>query len=158
MINDTIGKLISSIEFKEWKAKNPDSYLAHLFVMFGQDEPQVGYFNPNHTITTFIVSEIIKVMPEAKPLQEEKQKLLPLELDKIKLTVEQAMEKAEELQRQEFSQEIPVKKFLILQKLELGQVFNITFLTQTFNTLNIKIDSETGEIIEKSLKKLMEFS
>jgi len=158
MITKDIEKLENNEKFKEWKTTHPDSYLAHFFKMFGKDEPQLGYYNKDGTITTFIIADEITILPEAKVLQEHKQKLEPLETDKIKLSLDDAMQKAEDIQKKEYPQDTPIKKFAIIQHLEIGQVFNITFLTQTFNTLNIKIDSETGEIKEKSLKKLMEFS
>jgi hypothetical protein len=158
MITKYLEKLENSKEYKEWKNTHQDSYLAHFFKMFGKDEPQLGYYNKDGTITTFVIADEITIIPEAKVLQENKKKLEPLELSKIKLSLDDAMQKAENLQKQEYPQDTPIKKFAIIQHLEVGQVFNITFLTQTFNTLNIKLDSETGEIKEKSLKKLMEFT
>ena len=43
-----------------------------------------------------------------------------------------------------------MKKIMILQSLPapLGTVWNVTFVLQTFQTLNIKIDVQTGEVKE----------
>ena len=35
-------------------------------------------------------------------------------------------------------------------------MYNFTFITQTFQTLNVKIDSKTGDVIEHKLYSLMD--
>ena len=53
---------------------------------------------------------------------------------------------ADDLQKKEYSVHAPAKKIVIIQSLDIGQVWNITFLTKTFKTLNVKIDSQDGSI------------
>ena len=57
----------------------------------------------------------------------------------------------------EYKQETPFKIITILQKLDIGQVYNITYVTQSFKVLNFKIDSSNGKVLKKSLKSIMEF-
>ena len=48
-----------------------------------------------------------------------------------------------------------MKKIIaIIQNLDKEQIWNVTFLTQSFKTLNLKIKSDNGEIIEKKLDSL----
>ena len=46
----------------------------------------------------------------------------------------------------------------ILQNLgEFGNIWNITYVTHSFKTLNIKINAENGKILHHSLDSLMDF-
>jgi uncharacterized protein YpmB len=53
-------------------------------------------------------------------------------------------------------QEIPTKKIFILQQKE-SPIWNITYLTQSLNILNMKINAETGQIIEEKIESAMNF-
>lgn len=53
-------------------------------------------------------------------------------------------------------QEIPSKKIFILQQKE-SPIWNITYLTQSLNILNMKINAETGQIIEEKIESAMNF-
>ena len=50
-----------------------------------------------------------------------------------------------------------MKTIVILQTLE-KQLYNITFVTQTFGTLNIHVDSNNGEILEDQFTSLMDIA
>ena len=47
-----------------------------------------------------------------------------------------------------------MKEVVILQNLDVGQVWNITYITKSFQTLNIKIDAETGDVLEDKLHQI----
>lgn len=157
-------KLLDSLEdndeFKKWKEKHKDSYLAHVFRMEGGDSPEsclVGYYNKDDTITTFEIDgsdiclksceEIFK--PEGKTVKE-------LNMEKVRLAFDQIRNIADELRKKEYKSEIPTKKIFILQNIDMGQVWNITIVTASFNALNIKIDASTGEVLKHSLTSLMQ--
>ena len=49
---EILEKVEGSSEFKEWKEKNQESYLAHGFIELGKDNEvlgpwQIGYYNPD---------------------------------------------------------------------------------------------------------------
>ena len=70
----------------------------------------------------------------------------------VKLGLGDILDKIEKFQKEKYPKELILKKIVILQNLEnFGNVWNITFFTQSFNTLNIKIRSDNGEIIEDTL-------
>lgn len=149
--------LSQNSKFKEWKSKNQNSYLVHFF-KFGNQEWEIGYYNPNDTITSFVIKKnTIEIIPETKIFKKNKRKLKKLELKKIKVDYEESIEIATKFREKKYKNEKPVEIILILQKLDIGQVYNITFLTQNFNTLNIKIDTETGKVIKDLLKPLISF-
>jgi len=157
-----IDKLTKNSEFKKWKKDNPDTILAHLFMMNdapNKDSWQIGYYNvKSNKITTFIIEkDDIKIIPEANIFKKDNDTIKELKIDKVKVTYEKAEELAQKLQKEKYSKEIPLKTIAILQHLDLGQVWNITFVTRSFNTLNIKIDSESGKVLKDGLVSFMEF-
>ncbi len=154
---DALKKLNKSSEFNDWKNKHKDSYLSYGFIMIASDvqqDWQLGYYNPgNDTLTSFSVNERVIKNPDAE-IFKNKSKVQRLDTRKVKINLNKALRIAETLQKEKYSAHIPIKKIIILQNLDLGQVWNITYVTQSFKTLNIKINSETGEILKYDLVDL----
>lgn len=154
--------LESSKEFKGFKTKNKEAFLTHVFYMLDEANEncvQIGYYNPKKDkITTFIIDgKSITKTPEAEVFKEEKTVIKDLDLKTVKLWVDDAVEIAEKLQKDKYPSDAPIKKIAILQHLPLGQVWNITFVTATFKTLNIKVDSESGKVVAEKLISIAEF-
>lgn len=158
-VQKKIAKITSNALFKEWHNANKNCFLAHLFVML--DEPnkntiQAGFYNPEkEKMTTFILTGDRVQKTEEQEVLKKEGKIEKLELGKIKLSVEDALSKAEEVFKE--YKDILLKKFFIIQNAEGHTMFNITYLTKTFKTVNIKIDAETGEVFKHSSQKLMNF-
>ena len=159
-IKELIEKLESSKEFKEWKKENYASSLVHVFKMFDEankDDWQIGFYNPDDTITTFIIGkEGIQILPEAEIFKKPDAKIMKLSVEDIKVELDEAIGDARKFQEKEYPNEKPTKEIVILQKLDRGLVYNITFVTQAFNTLNIKIDAKTGKVVHHKLMSLMD--
>ena len=160
-IKDTLKRLEESSEFKKWKKNHKDSFLAHIFKMLddaNRDDWQIGYYNKDDTITTFIITkDDIKIAETENIFKKPDAKIEKLEEEKIKIDITNALETAEKTQAKEYKQETPYKIITILQKLNIGQVYNITYVTQSFKVLNFKIDSSTGKILKKTLQPIMDF-
>ena len=157
---EALGILEKSKEFKDWKKKNPDTYLSNGFIVVenADDNWRIGYYHEkSNKITSFNIGKKIIVEPEEEVFKKEKTKVEALDLEKIKLDLAEAVALANNLQKEEFSTEIPTKIIAIIQNLKIGQIWNITFITQSFNSLNFKIKSENGKIVEKKLTSLLEF-
>lgn len=158
-LHEILAKLTRHPLFKEWHEKNKEYFLAHAFVML--DEPnkntwQIGFYNPEkEKMVTFFVADTIKKTDEQEVLKSEGA-IKPLMPEKVKLTVEEALKKAEECFKE--YKELPIKHFFIIQHTEGHNMFNITYFTQSLKTINIKIDSETGEIIKHSKQDLAQFA
>ncbi|AJF61646.1 TPA: hypothetical protein HA239_03855 [Candidatus Woesearchaeota archaeon] len=157
---EAIGKLQKSKEFKDWKKNSPNSVLTYAFLMISPDvekEWQVGYFNPKQeTISTFTISEKIHRNPDSEMLKAGS--IRELDVPKVKVEFDKALDTARRLQQKEYPEHKAEKKMMILQKLGIGQVWNLTYITKTFKTLNIKIDSSSGEILKHELLELFTFS
>jgi len=157
---EEIKRLESSQEFREHIKKNPDIFLAHVFYMFDEANKgviQAGYYSKKKdTISTFIIEkEKICFNCEDRVFREQKTAIKPLDLSRVKIDVSEALEIADKMQKEKYPVHVPLKKIAILQHLPAGQVWNITFLTQSFKTLNIKIDSETKKIISENLVSII---
>ncbi|MBD3164619.1 hypothetical protein GF323_05460 [Candidatus Woesearchaeota archaeon] len=161
-LKEKLAALQKSKIFLDWKKKNKDSYLAHIFRMFDEANKgiwQFGYYNPDDTITTFVVEkEKVKEVPEQEIFRKGRHRLPPLAIGKIKLSFEESLKAAKELQEKKYPKHPIMKEIAILQKLENDQIYNITFVTQTLGTINIHLDTETGEIKSDKFTSLMDIA
>jgi hypothetical protein len=159
LVNDKIGEIENSECFLSWKNENPDSYLVHIFRMFdneNKDVWQFGYYNSDDTITTFMLDvEKISEIPEQDIFKRDRTKIPAVDISSIKIDFNEALEKAKAIQTEKYRSHPVLKVFGILQRIKDNSVYNITFVTQTFNTLNIHVDSKTGEILHEKLTSLM---
>ncbi len=155
MFQEKLKKLLDSQEFKSWKESHNDFFLAHAFLM--QDgEWQFGFFNPKtEKMVTFICGEKIVHNNEEEILKSDA-KISELNPDDVKVSINDALEKAKEILKKEYSKQIITKHFIIIQNIT-QPIFNITFLAQNFNTVNIKIDAKTGKVINHSSQVLASF-
>ena len=48
-----------------------------------------------------------------------------------------------------------VKKIIILQNLDNKTVWNITYITDAFSILNMKLDAVSGEVLEQTIKPII---
>ena len=159
-VKGIIKRLEQNKKFQKWRTENYASSLVHIFKMLdkaNKDDWQIGFYNPNDTITTFIVSKNkVETIPESEIFKKPEEKIMKLTVEDVKLDMDKAIEKAKNFQETEYPKDKPVKEMVILQKLNIGQIYNITFITQSLNTLNIKIDSKNGKIVKHGLISLMD--
>ena len=161
-LKEKLSQLEKNKIFLDWKKGNSDSYLAHIFRMLDEVNKniwQFGYYNKDDSITTFILDDdSVKEVPEQEIFKKDKKKLPRLDMEKVKIGFDDAVEKSNKLQQEKYKQHPIMKTIVILQTIKDGQVYNVTFVTQTFGTLNIHIDSETGEIKSDKFVSLMEIA
>ncbi len=160
LFKDALKILEKSSEFVNWKKKNKTTYLSYAFYVIENMDVnwKIGYYDAKKDkLTSFDVGSQIKIEPDEEVFKEKEKKVKKLDLDDVKLDLGDAVSIAQQLQEEEFVTEKPTKIIAILQKIEDNQVWNITYLTQNFNTLNFKIKTETGRVLEKKLTPLMEF-
>ena len=152
---ETIKNVEESNEFKEFKKQHPGAYLIHVFMMDGTNT-QIGYYlKENKHIVTFEISDAGIKAEEAKPFQREEHDISALEVDKVTLDFDEAKEIALKAKEENYKGEIVNKEIMILQNIPEGQIYNITFITASFKTLNVKVNAETKEVIEHNLATLV---
>ncbi len=156
---EALRLLKKSSEFEGWKKNNEKCYISFGFHMVGDTSWKIGYYDPSDDkVTSFDVSKkAIKEEPEEDVFKKEETKVEKLEPEKIKIDFVTAVKIAKDLQEEKYKQDNPTKIFGIIQHLDIGQVWNMTFVTQRFNTLNVKIDAAEGDVKEENLASLMDW-
>jgi hypothetical protein len=156
---EAIQKLESNSKYSEWKKENPKSYLTYCFFMASPDikeEWQLGCYNPDRdTITAFSVGDEIIINPESEIFKDDTN-VLELAPEKVKIGLDEARAIVKKIQQEKYSAHKSVREMIILQSLKIGQVWNITIITNTYRTLNVKIDSATGAVLKDELIELFQ--
>jgi hypothetical protein len=127
-----------------------------MFDEANKDEVQIGYHNNNDSISTFIVGNEITLIGEEEIFKKPDSSVLILNIEDVKIDFEAALGKAREFQKSTYSAHQIMKELTILQHLDLGVVYNITFVTSGLKTLNIKIHAKDGSVVAHELISLMD--
>ncbi|MDD5086981.1 MAG: hypothetical protein PHV16_04475, partial [Candidatus Nanoarchaeia archaeon] len=138
--------------------KNKKSKLAYAFTMDEDANWQFGYYN-NETdmISTFIVDKCISLNESQEIFKKPGDKVKCINLEEVKINFEKALEKAEQTRKKYYPNETVNKKIAILQNIKQGQLWNITFVTHSFKTINIKINALNGKLIRHEVVSLFDF-
>jgi len=162
-LKPALKKLEESSDFKKWRQKNKNTYLSYAFKIpqeMGANDWQIGFYNrKKDKITTFVlVGDNIKIRSEEEIFKKEEMKVNEIQLDKVKLTFDNAIGKADEFQQKKFPKDKSIKTIAILQNISsIGNVWNVTYVTEAFNTLNMKIDASNGNVLEHNLSSVFSF-
>jgi hypothetical protein len=158
-----LEQLHESKEFKEWlkKANNKKCYLSHIFYIVGskKEECQIGYYDgKKDEITSFEVGTSVRISSVEKPFKPEDMKVKEVDMKEVVLDFKEAIAIVEDLQKTKYPAERPIEIIAVLQNLEgFGIVFNITHVTQSFKTLNVKVNAENGDILKDQLVSVISF-
>lgn len=153
-LKSLIKKLESSSQFKKVKEANNNIYLCSFFKMFDKEKEivQIHYYDSKKDdIISFEIGEEIKI-EQSKVFRDKKTEIKELKLDEIKINIKEAIRLYEKFLKSKH--ETPDKKIIVLQVLE-KPVWNITYLTTTFNIINIKIDAISGEKISEDISSAL---
>ncbi len=159
VLGNIIGKLESSKIFIEWHNQNTSYYLVHAFVMIDpkvKQDWQIGYYDKEKdNIVTFDVGKKIVQNPESEVFK--KSGIVnKLDLNKVKVDFNKALKISENFVKKHYPAYAISKKIFILQNLE-KLLWNITFISGSFETLNIKIDAVEGKVVFHNLTKIFSF-
>ena len=162
-LKPALKKIEEKLLFREWKQKNKNTYLSYAFKIpqeMDVNEWQLGFYDKKKDkITTFvIIGDDVKIRPEEEVFKKEDMEVNEIRLDKVKMTFDNAISTANEFQQKNFPKDKSIKTIAILQNLpNLGNVWNLTYVTETFNTLNMKIDASSGKVLEHNLSSVLSF-
>lgn len=160
-IKEVAERLIHSTEFVKWKKNHPNSFFADAFMIYDEIEKshwQIGYYDKDEKkITVFVMEDVIMVNESEEVFKKEGDKVLEVNLNNVKLGVDDVKKKLRELCILEYPKEKIVKSIFILQTVKFGQIWNITNVTENFKTLNVKMDTATGQILEHKIVSLFQF-
>jgi len=157
-IKSIIEKLEASPDFTEWKKDHPEFYLTHAIIILGDPEEywQIGYYSKDlDKIVSFTIKDEIEIAPESDVFKQDKG-IEELKMDSVDVEFKDAVEKAKDFQKNKYPAMSPLKQIVLLQHLNVGQIWNITYVTASFNTLNIKIHAKKGKILEDKIITLVQ--
>ena len=157
-----LKKLEESQDFKKWRRENKNTCFSYAFKIPQEmlNEWQLGFYDKKKDkITTFIINgDNVNIRPEEDIFKKEETKVNEVQLDKVKLTLDNALAKANEFQKKNFPKDKSIKTIAILQNIpNLGNIWNITYVTETFNILNMKIGASNGKILKYNLSSVFSF-
>jgi len=152
-LKQAIEELEKSEEFLEWKKIYPHYYLAHGF-MIKEESPewQIGYTDGEKVVTFFL--NPVKIMPEQETYKRPDEKIQKLEKEKLFLSLEKAEEIFNKIKNEKYASEKIFKTIILVQN-NNQNMYNITGLTYSYKSLNVKIDMY-GKVISDSLFSLVE--
>jgi len=158
-LNQALKRLEESKEFEEWKKKNPETFFSYALKTSDNDAWHIGlYHKATDKMTTFVIDQEIEMQQEEEIFKKPSMEVKPIEIKNTKLLFKKILKKAEEFQKKKYPKELANKTIAILQNLEeYGNIWNITFVTHSLKTLNMKINPENGEILYHNLQSLMNF-
>ncbi|HLC62998.1 MAG TPA: hypothetical protein VJJ21_01645 [Candidatus Nanoarchaeia archaeon] len=156
---EILKKLESSKEFKSWKSDNPGYYLSSLFSTLDKEESlkwQFHYYSKEKDeIVTFNLSPEITIDPDSEVFKKKDSRIEPLEIQKVKLGVMQALRKIKNLKQ--YSHETFNQKIILLQQFENQPSWNISLITSTYQIINIKLSAISGKVLHESKESLLSF-
>jgi len=156
-----LKEIVKTVEqtqtFKDFKRQFPKAYLVHIFSMTKQPL-QLGYYDEDsELITTFDVSNGVQKEQSAPFREPDKKAIKALEITQVSFALEEAEEIASNIQKEKYPKEMIRETIIILQHLDVAQIFNVTFITHSFKTLNIKLDANTKQVLSHDLTNLIGF-
>ncbi len=150
---EELKKLVECIEASdEFKDIKDNVYLCSLFIIMENDSGdwQADYYNSKaDKMFSFLVKDNKVNSEESKIFKEKDSKVDRLEIDRIKIDLNEAFKIANKLHKDMYDNETVNKKIVILQVIK-KPLWNITYLTAGFNIINFKVDAVSGEIISSN--------
>lgn len=159
-----IEKIEKDAAFHKWKESNKNSFLSYAFTTLesgSYSEWQIGYYNEDtDKMTTFTFNrEKIVISPEEEVFKKEKTKVYGLDIKKVEISLEKAIEIAEKFTKKNLPAEQSLKVIITLQNIhEVGQVWNMISMTKSLKIVNVKIDSVDGKILKHSITSAFDFA
>lgn len=153
-MQEMLEVLKNTDSFQQWSKIHPSGYLSHFFCQINAQflplsKWEVGFYEPSTgKITVFVLldSGDAEIKPADDVFQKEKVAIEKLEIEKVKISMEQATQAWKDHFQEFFPQETIGDGFVVVQTLEKIPVWNFTFITKTIKFVNMKIDAANGEI------------
>ena len=162
-LNQALERLNKSKEYKDLIRENKDIFFSYALMTIEKNETspwQLGFYNKaTDKITTFVVGkDEIAMQKEEEVFKKPSMEVMPIDMEKAKLKFNEIIKKAEKFKKEEYPKETISKTIAILQNLQdFGIIWNITFMTDSFKTINLKINAENSEVISYNLESIMDF-
>ncbi len=140
--------------FRRWREHHGKDYLTHFFCSLTGDFKvkanwEIGFYNSSTgkiTVFGLLPSSEVEIKPEDDVFQEKKVAVEELQMEKVKITADDALHTFKEKWPEFFPSETLGDGFLILQTYQGKTTWNFTFVTRTLRFITVKIDACSGEV------------
>ena len=159
-IKSFLSALENSEQFNIWRESHKNAYLCSAFSI-GPDIDkitwQLDFYNPDDMkITSFVEQNNIIRNQEESVFKKPETQVKELNLSKVKVDLKKAIEKLERFKKKKYPKENSTQKIFVLQNLD-SMLWNITYITSSFNIFIVKVDAVNGKIISSDLIPIMGF-
>ena len=157
-----LDRLRSNPDFQQWLQQN-NAFFSYAFTMVedqGEGVWQLGYYiKKEDKARSFVIEhDKITATQNEEVFKKPDANVLELEIKKVKLSFAQIMDALDVFQRKHYPHEMPMKTIVILQNIEkLGNVWNITTITKSFKTINVKVNAADGKILDYHIDSIFDF-
>lgn len=146
--------------FKEFKNKSPNAYLCAGFLVIetlSKTPWQIDFYCPDRNVmTTFTMNDDVS-MKETDNISKTSDTIPELNLDKVDYDFEDVLKTMDELLKEKYAGHKADKIITILQNMQGSEVWNVTYLTNQFHVLNVKVNAEDGNLISEKMSPIMSF-
>lgn len=162
MIDQDIKKIESSKEYKSWKSKHKNSFLCGCFSILENIENipewQVDFYDSKQDIiSSFIIKDDQVILSaEDKVFKKPADKVEKLDIKKVKVKLDNALSKVDQIKNENCPQESIAKAIIILQNIKIP-IWNISYMTTSMNILNVKINASDNKIIDHDFLSMLKF-
>lgn len=139
----------------------PKGFLCGVFLMAPFKTVEKGewqfdfYDDKKDRITSYVVSEQVKVVnEESEVFKEGETKINEISIDEVEFPFEDAWKKAKNFLKDKH--ETANKVIIVVQKTEIP-TWNISFITDNFNLVNIRMNAKNGKVVEEKVVSLLSF-
>lgn len=150
-------------KFQEWRKSHSGAIFSYAFITIDKqlsNDWQFGFYDPkdDRMVTFAIVNEKVGEPRTDEVFKEPGAKMHEVDLAKVKLPVAEVLRLADAFVKTAYPKEFISRKILILQYLlDFGLVWNITMMSLAYNSLNLKIAADTGDIKFHKLISLQDY-
>tara|TARA_Y100000310_G_scaffold339573_1_gene432654 strand:- start:345 stop:821 length:477 start_codon:yes stop_codon:yes gene_type:complete len=148
-LKQQLEELHNSENYKKAKEQNPDLVLVSAFFM-GTDLNEVNWeltFYSKEKHKNFLFKEKAE---EHEVFQKEEHELEELNIESVKMTLEEAWMKTESL-----AQGHSLAKAIVVLQVQNGKtIWNITWITNELKFMNVRLDAVTQEVIKHEINSL----
>ena len=158
---ELLDKVSRTQSYRNWKAQHPHSFLSHFFCQVDAhcvslSEWEVGFYNTQNDKIIVFIPSIANFRVEDEVFKRDTEKVEELQVDKVKITLEQAQKIFHENLPLYFPKELLGNGFITLQTMKNQTFWNFTFLTKTIKFVNLKIDGNDGKILEHNVVEVID--
>ena len=155
------SKIEKTEKFLDFKKEHQKAYFYAAFTLYDDIKNakwQFNYYDPKSNKTTYFeFNDEIKISSEEKIFQKNNEEPKELDLNNIKIDLDKAFSILNELKNEKYKDQHENKFIIVVQYSDDKLVWNITYLTEELNFLNVKIDCINGEILDEKFDSVLRF-